>query len=226
MSEPQLPLSLTPPRRPSFDNFAVGENQAVIDVLRTGLQPGQWYFLAGPAKSGRSHLAQSVLNHLAEQSRSARFVACRDPWVVDLLDSTNGDWIVVDDVDALVNVAAAEMALFNALNRWREAQSCVLMTGTDRSRFALPDLRSRLNQAAKLSLRALHSNEDDAYEQLIAQLLQDFQLTAGHGLITYLLRHAPRSPARLVALFERFSEQAYSERRQLTIPLARSHLTD
>lgn len=223
MNVPQIPLALTPPRRPRFDNFIVGRNRAVLDVLQHGLQRSQWYFLAGPAGSGRSHLAQAVLNAQLAEHASARFVACADPAAIELLDATAGDWIVLDDIDHLATHAAAERALFNALNRWRADQSGVLMTGIRRSDFDLPDLVSRLNQAAKLSLMPLQDDTDQPFTELIEQLLLDFQLTAGHGLTDYLLRHAPRSPARLVALFERFSQQARAERRVVSIPLVRGY---
>lgn len=224
MTAPQIPLALTPPRRPRFENFVAGQNHAVLDVLQHGLQPGHWYFLTGPDGSGRSHLAQAVLTARLAEHASARFVACTDPATVELLDATAGDWIVLDDIDRLATDAAAERALFNALNRWRADQSGVLMTGVRRSGFDLPDLVSRLNQAAKLSLVPLQDDTDRLFVELIEQLLLDFQLSAGHGLTDYLLRHAPRSPARLVALFERFSQQARAERRVVSIPLVRGYL--
>ena len=226
MTAPQIPLALTPPRRPQFDNFVAGRNHSVLEVLRHGLQIGQWYFLAGPDGSGRSHLAQAVLNARLAEGAQARFVACADPSAVGLLNATSGEWIVLDDIDRLAARPEAELALFNGLNRWRADHSGVLMTGMQRAGFDLPDLVSRLNQAAKLSLMPLQDDTDQSFADLIEQLMQDFQLTAGHGLADYLLRHAPRSPARLVRLFERFSEQARAERRVLSIPLARAYLSD
>ncbi|MEM7054594.1 MAG: hypothetical protein AAF446_08615 [Pseudomonadota bacterium] len=224
MSAPQIPLALTPPRRPRFDNFVAGQNQAVVDVLRQGLQPGQWYFLAGSPSSGRSHLAHATLNACLARGESARFVACGDVDVIDLLDATSGDWIVLDDVDQLSGNSETELTLFNALNRWRADQSGIVMTGVQRSDFNLPDLRSRLGHAAKLSLKPLQGQRDELFVALVDQLLRDFQLNAGHGLTDYLLRHAPRSPARMVKLFEQFSERARAERRLVSIPLAREYV--
>ena len=224
MTVPQIPLALTPPRRAAFDNFVVGQNQAVLDLLQQGLQPGHWYFLAGPLGSGRSHLAHAVMHARLAAAAQARFIACDDIAVTELLDATSGEWLVLDDVDALAGHPSAELALFNALNRWRADKSGVLMTGAQRAGFNLPDLRSRLGQAAKLSLKPLHGDSDQVFVLLVEQLLADFQLSAGRGLTDYLLRHAPRSPARMVSLFEQISERARAERREVSIPLVREYL--
>ncbi|GEM_PF-581410 len=224
MTAPQIPLALTPPRRLLFDNFIPGPNQTILDVLKTGLEPGQWYFLSGQAQSGRSHLAHAVFDRALRNDQDARFVACSVSAAFNVLDQTRAEWVILDDVDAIAGVDEAERALFNALNTWRASHTGLLMTGRDRTSFVLPDLRSRLNQAAHLKLSPLQSGSDVAFSQLIEQLLEDFQLKPGYGIVDYLLRRAPRSPSRLVDLFEQLSEQARAERRVLSIPLARSHL--
>jgi DnaA family protein len=218
---PQLPLSLVPPRRRRFDNFVAGPNAPVVDALRHGLREGQWLFVRGPAGSGKSHLAEAAVHEYHDAGRSACFVPAREPAARGLLDGRDPALAVVDDIEQLAGDAGAERALFNALNRWRSSRTAVLLTGSGAGGFVLPDLASRLGQAARLTLEPLR---DDDLARLIDRLVDDFRLVPGRGLADYLQRHGPRSPARLVALFERMARRAQAERRVVSVPLAREEL--
>lgn len=221
MSAPQLPLALAPPRRPRFSNFIVGDNGLVVRTLRDGLEPGQWVRVSGPEGSGRSHLALATVAQLAERNRRCVFVPGSASAATALLDTAGGDWVVIDDYDALAGDDERERALFNALNRWRADRTGVVLIGGDRSVFRLPDLRSRLGQAAHLVLKLL---DDRALEAVVRQLIEDYGVVAGRGLVDYLLRHGPRGVAPLAGLVERMSQQALAERRVLSIPMARACL--
>lgn len=217
----QLPLSLTPPRGMHFDNFIAGPNRVVIDTLREGLVPGQGYFLCGPEGSGKTHLALAVMALWTGRSRRACFIPGATPAVAGLLEQAQPELAVVDDVEALTGNADAERALFNALNRWREARTAVLLTGSGRIDFRLPDLTSRVGHLARLTLQPLG---DAGLEELLDRLVDDFQLVAGRGMLDYLRRNGPRSPVRLVKLFERLARRAQAERRVVSIPLVREEL--
>ncbi|MDT8409477.1 MAG: AAA family ATPase [Wenzhouxiangellaceae bacterium] len=221
MMLPQLPLSLTPPRQPRFENFVVGRNQAAVVTLRQGLLEGQWYLLSGPEGCGKSHLALAALAEWAAQGRQLRYVPCRDARVIDLLAHCESEQVIVDDIDVLAASIEGERALFNAMNAWRAGKATVLLTTSARSAFVLPDLASRVGQAAKLVLKPL---DDAGLEQLISYLIHDFQLVPGRGLKDYLLRHGPRNGDRLTGLFELMSRRALAERRVVSVPLARECL--
>ena len=155
MSSSQIPLALKPPRRPRFDNFIAGPNQAVVDTLANGLEPGQWYFLAGPPGSGRSHLLSACFAGLVQRGLGCRYLALGATASWPLLDQADGDFVLLDDIDTLAGDQDGERALFNALNRWLAQRSTVLMSGIGRSGFELPDLVSRLGQAVRLTLKPL-----------------------------------------------------------------------
>jgi DnaA family protein len=219
---PQLPLSLVPPRRRRFDNFVAGPNGSVANALRHGIASGQWFFVRGPAGSGKSHLAEAVVHAGHEAGLSSCFVPAREPGAWALLAGREAGLAVVDDVERIAGDRDAERALFNALNRWRATRSAVILTGSGAGGFELPDLASRVGQAARLTLEPLR---DEDLPALIDQLIEDFRLVAGRGLVGYLQRHGPRAPARLVDLFERMAQRAQAERRVLSVPLAREALT-
>jgi DnaA family protein len=226
MSRAQLPLALAPPRRLRFANFVAGENRPLIATLRHCPGDGEWYLLAGPAGSGKTHLALALESEWREQGQAVRYVPAAAVGVAALLDSPGAsdrapDCAIVDGLERLAGNPEAERALFNALNRWRPARTTVLMTVTGAAEFKLPDLASRVGQAARLTLRPL---EDKHLEVLLDRLIEDFQLVPGRGLKDYLLRHGPRAPERLTRLFDQINQRAQAERRVASVPLARECL--
>ncbi|NBB92540.1 MAG: hypothetical protein GVY32_05140 [Gammaproteobacteria bacterium] len=222
MSRAQLPLALKPPRRPRFDNFVVGPNQPVVATLSQGVEPGGWYFLAGPAGSGRSHLVSAFFADRCRRGESAHFIALGKPEQRRLLEHADGDWVVIDDVDLLAGDEAGEMALFNALNRWRAGHAGVVMSGAGRDDFELPDLRSRLGQATRLTLRPL---EEAELAELVRSLAAEHEVLLGRGAVDYILSRAPRNAARIAELVVAGAHRALTERRTLSLPLVREVLS-
>lgn len=221
MTTAQIPLALKPPRRPGFDNFVAGPNAAVVDTLSAGLESGQWYFLAGPAGSGRSHLLSAAFAGLVRRGLDAKFMAlgARSHW--PLLDQTDGEFVLLDDIDVLAGDKEGERLLFNALNRWREQRAAVVMSGAGRSGFELPDLVSRLGQAVRLTLKPLDQAD---LLTLVRRLGTEHEVVLGRGAADYLVSRGPRSPAGLARLFEQLVARALSERRTLSVPLIREQL--
>jgi DnaA family protein len=214
-------LALKGPRHPTFSNFLAGPNGALVETLQRGLEEAGWYFLAGPAGSGRSHLLNAVLTQRHRSSQSVTFIALELQSQRELLDHAAGDWIILDDVDALAGSGDQEMALFNALNRWRLERSGVLMSGAGRDRFELPDLRSRLGQATRLTLKPL---DDTDLRRLVEQLAREYEVILGRGAADYLLSRTARNAAAIARLIETLAHRALSERRTLSIPLIRDHI--
>jgi len=213
-------LALRGPRHRRFENFLPGPNAALVDTLQRGLEDEAWYFLAGPPGSGRSHLVHAVLNDKHRAGQAVTFVSLDIAAQRELLHHAAGDWVLLDDVDALAGDADQEMALFNALNRWRTERTGVLMTGAGRDRFDLPDLRSRLGQATRLTLKPL---DDDGLRRLVEQLAREYEVVLGRGAADYLLSRTARNAASIARLIERLAQRALSERRTLSIPLIRDH---
>ena len=218
MNQRQIPLALKPPRRPGFDNFIAGPNQVVVETLACGLEQAAWYFLGGPAGSGRSHLLSACFADRLRADDAVNFVALSIAANRELLDHATGDWVMVDDIDVLAGEHDAEMQLFNALNRWRAERTGVIMSGAGRDRFELPDLRSRLGQATRLTLKPL---EEEDLRRLIQRLAGDHEVLLGRGAADYLINRAPRSPAAIARLMEKLATRALSERRTISVPLAR-----
>jgi len=217
MSEQGL-LALRGPRRPIFSNYVAGPNQALVDTLQYGLEPGDWYFLAGASGSGRTHLLNAVLADRHRSAESVIFIALGVRSNRALLEHAGGDWVLIDDVDSLAGQDDQELALFNALNRWRADRTGVLMAGTGRDGFGLPDLRSRLGQATRLTLKPLPEAE---LREMIESLAREFEVVLGRGASDYLLSRTSRNPAAIARLIETLAQRALSERRTVSVPLIR-----
>ncbi len=222
MSQHQIPLALKPPRRPGFENFIAGPNKAVVSTLERGLEAGGWYFLGGPAGSGRTHLLAAAFGQCQRVGTIASFVSLALQANRELLSQAGGDWVFVDDIDTLAGDAEGEMLLFNALNRWRSEQTGVVMSGFGREGFELPDLGSRLGQATRLTLKPL---EEDDLIQLIRRLAADHEVVLGRGVIDYLISRSARNPASVARLMEQLAIRALSERRTVSVPLVREVMT-
>ncbi len=221
MIRQQIPLALKPPRRPGFDNFVGGPNRAVVELLAGGLETGAWYFLAGPAGSGRSHLLSASFADGLRRGQATQFLALAVPSNQALLDQVTADCVLLDDIDALAGQDRGEMRLFNALNRWRAERCTVVMSGASRQGFKLPDLRSRLAQAARLTLKPL---EEADLRRLITRLAGEHEVILGRGAADYLLTRGARSAGAMAALIEQLSSRALNERRTLSVPLIREAL--
>lgn len=222
MSRAQIPLALKPPRRPRFDNFVVGSNEPVVATLSQGAEPGAWYFLTGPAGSGRTHLVSAFFADRCRRREQAHFIALGQAQQRMLLEHAEGDWVVIDDVDVLAGDEEGELALFNALNRWRAERTGVLMSGAGREGFVLPDLRSRLGQATRLTLKPL---EEAELGELVQGLAAEHEVLLGRGVVDYILSRAPRNAGRIAELIESGAHRALTEKRTLSVPLVREVLS-
>ena len=85
----------------------------------------------------------------------------------------------------------------------------------------LPDLRSRLAWGLRLDLQPL---DDDDKAALVRQHAASLGIEVPEDVVAYLIRRSERSPARLVTLVERLRHAAFTDKRRITVPLARQVL--
>lgn len=217
----QMPLVLKPPRRLIFDNYIAGENQGVIETLKSGLVVGDWYLLTGPRGSGRSHLMSALFQHLCDQGQASAYIPLADASDWPLLDDAAAAYVMVDDIDALAAETAGEMHLFNALNRWRIEKTTVVMSAAGLTDFVLPDLCSRLSQATRLTIKPL---QDADLEALALRLVNDQEMNMPTDVAKYLVSRVRRNAGDVTRWVNQLLLKSLSERRPITIPMVRSLL--
>ncbi|MGH8721062.1 MAG: HdaA/DnaA family protein [Burkholderiales bacterium] len=193
----QLALPLQPPPAPSLDNFVPGSNGELLARLRelaAGRCAEAVVYLWGAPGSGRSHL-------LAASARPGVTLA--------------------DDVEGLD--AAAQAALFSAINRAREAGGTVLAAGAAPPvQLALrEDLRSRLGWGLVYEVKPLTDAEKAVY--LHAEAARR-GLRLSDEVVWYLLTHVRRDMPSLGAILEHLDRASLEQHRAITLPLVREAL--
>lgn len=221
MSQLALPLRLAD--HAVFDSFWPVGNEALVvflkDLAAGGRGPGCW--LWGPAATGKSHLLQAVCERRGDRGIYLPMDMLQDagPGILDGVGLRS--FVCIDDIDHCAGNEDWEHALFDLCNQLHDAGGRLLIAAgaaPRESRFALPDLKSRLSLLPAFRVRELP--EADRIEAL--------QLRARHrGLelpdetARYLLGRSRRDMASLYRVLDRLDTAALAAQRRLTIPFVR-----
>ena len=208
----QLPLDLGHGTGYSRDDLVVSgtNNQAVALVDRWPDWPSPVVVLAGPAGSGKTHLAsiwRARANAVAVDARR----------VGDSIASLGARPALIDDVDT---GAVDEQGLFHLINAVRGAGSTLLLTAR---RFpsawgvSLPDLASRLKAAATVEI---YEPDDHLLAGVITKLFADRQIEVEPHVVQYLVRRIERSLATAMRVVERLDRTALERKTPITRTLA------
>lgn len=228
MSVPQLPLALRYPPDQRLETY-VGAPEGVLAQLRAiaiGAR-ADWIFLAGPAGSGKTHLALSLCAAAEQAGRRAAYL----PLVAaagrlrEALESLEGhEVIALDGLDVIAGQREDEVALFDFHNRARAAGVVLLYTARampDGLPLGLPDLRSRLSQCVRIGLPAL---DDAGRMAVLRERAQRRGLVIDDAALEWLLTHSGRDLAGLVGLLDRLDRESLAAKRRITVPFLRSVL--
>lgn len=209
----QLPLDLAHAEATSRDDLVTGPSnaQAVALIDRWPDWSSPVAVLAGPAGSGKSHLAsiwQDATNAtMLEASRlgpEAVEAAMRGP-------------VLIDDVDA---TAIDETGLFHLVNSVRQHGSFLLMTSR---RFpqgwgvTLPDLASRLKAAATVEI---HEPDDDLLAAVTTKLFADRQVEVEPHVVQFIVRRIERSLSSAIEAVARLDRAALERKSRISRALA------
>ncbi|AZO48097.1 MAG: hypothetical protein EOS54_24885 [Mesorhizobium sp.] len=208
----QLPLDLGHGTGYSRDELVVSSTnaQAVALVDRWPDWPSPVVVLAGPAGSGKTHLA-SIWQARASALRvdAGRIEEC----IADLGHRS----VLIDDVD---KHPVDETGLFHLINTVRGAGSSLLLTAR---RFPsawgveLPDLISRLKAAATVEI---HEPDDLLLAGVITKLFADRQVEVEPHVVQYLVRRIERSLATAMRVVGRLDRAALERKTPITRALA------
>ena len=213
----QLLLQLAPPPAPTLDNFVPGRNAAALQALRdisAGSGSERFVYLWGEPGSGRTHLLRGLAQ--AARARHALYLdGSVDNAVAD--DSV----VAIDEVQRLG--ADDQIRLFDLYNRVRAAGGALVASGDAApAQLALrADLRSRLAWGLAFQLHPLSDAEKAAALRAHAR---ERALALPEEVIAYLLLHARRDMASLIAILDALDRHSLEQKRLITLPLVRSAL--
>lgn len=227
---PQLPLALRYPPDQRFESYVAAPAGALAQLRTLAGQPGAgWLFLAGAGKTGKTHLALALCAAAEQAGRRAAYL----PLVAavgrmrEALDAIDGNDVVA--LDGLEKVAGDdldkrredEIALFDFHNRAHSQGIGVLYTAQaapDELALVLPDLRSRLQQCARIVLSPL---DDAGRAEVLRDRAQRRGLVLEDAAIDWLLTRTDRDLGALVGLLDRLDRASLAAQRRVTVPFLR-----
>ena len=211
----QLVLDLA--HRPALaaEDFLVSAaNAAAVDMIdRWPDWPQQSVLVVGPARSGKSHLAN--VWRLKSAGEATLLASTLDEATVTLFQRSKA--LVIEDLDRGIG---HERALFHLLNLAREHKTHLLLTSARLPGdldVELPDLRSRLRA---LPVIGIENPDADLLRSVLVKLFADRQLTVAPHVIAHLGLHMERSMAVAGRLVDEIDRRALAAHRKVTRALA------
>ncbi|MCB1417761.1 MAG: hypothetical protein KDJ74_01665 [Notoacmeibacter sp.] len=213
LSPGQLPLDLSVEPGHGRDELVVSQaNSGAVTLIDSWPDwPSAMVVLAGPAGSGKTHLAAIW------QDLSGALVLPHDGLGLESWDGEGVPAFLVDDAD---QPGLDETGLFHLINMVRQNGGTLLLTAR---RFpgawgvALPDLASRLKAATTVEIA---EPDDLLLSGVIMKLFADRQISVDAAVITYLARRMERSLAAANAVVDALDRLALSRRCRITRQLA------
>lgn len=212
----QLPLPLPSRTALGWEDFFVSPANmlAVAQIEGWRAWPAHKLVLVGPPGSGKTHLA-----HVWAAQSGARIVKARD-LDSDTIPALAGGPVCVEDIEEIAGDRAAEEMLFHLHNLVLANGGTLMVTATRAPAhwpLALPDLASRMMHA---QLAQISEPDDSLLAALLAKLFADRQLLPGPEVLSYLVRHMPRSYATAARLVAALDAEALAHQRDITRPMA------
>ncbi|MBU0585215.1 MAG: hypothetical protein KKB66_05810 [Alphaproteobacteria bacterium] len=208
----QLPLDLGHSIGHSRDELVVSDanREAVSLIDRWPDWPAPVVVLAGPAGSGKSHLASIW----AETTGASVLSAGSIEQCIEGLDLSRP--VLIDEADRMLD----EQGLFHLINAMRGAGMQILLTSR---RFpsawgvTLPDLASRLKAAATVEIL---EPDDLLLAAVITKLFADRQVEVEQHVVQFLVRRIERSLSTALDVVERLDRAALEQNSRITRALA------
>ncbi|MFN3964861.1 MAG: DnaA regulatory inactivator Hda [Silanimonas lenta] len=220
----QLPLALPIGPDQRFDLF-VGHDWAVQAVSAAAAGEGEpLLFVEGGEGSGKSHLLLAACREAEARGRRARYLPL-PAFAGALGELAPGleavDLLAVDGLEALTAFPADAEAMFHLHNRLRDAGRGLLYGSrlpAGDAAWPLPDLRSRLGQALRVSLDPL---DEAGRREALRRRAARRGLELDDAVLDYLFRRVERDLRSLTALLDRLDRAALAAQRRLTVPFVR-----
>jgi chromosomal replication initiation ATPase DnaA len=210
----QLALSLEHTESFAREDFLSGpSNAAALALVETWPDwPARAVVLAGPAGSGKSHLAS-----IWAVGAGVRFLLAAALVEMRLPAALATGALVVED---LAPGTFDERALFHLINMVREEGAYLLLTAASPPAgwpLEIPDLASRLKA---LPVVMLAPPDDALLRAVLVKLFADRQLAVDEALVSFLAMRIERTFQAARAVVAKLDQEAMQRKRPLTRALA------
>lgn len=208
----QLPLDLGHSPGLTRDDLVVSQanQQAAALIDRWPEWPAPVVLLAGPAGSGKSHLAAIWRDYAGAIELSPSDISAH-------LGDIGTVPVLIDDAD---QGRLDQEGLFHLINTVRGAGSHLLLTARSFPTawgVTLPDLASRLKAAATVEIE---EPDDILLAGVITKLFADRQVEVEPHVVQFLVRRIERSLSTAIHVVDRLDRAALEQKTRITRALA------
>lgn len=218
----QIALPIDSAAVPSFENFVVGDNAAVVHELQNLDNAAVHIF--GPSQSGKTHLLRAAAASLP----AALYVDLAGSSKVQqnsLLAALDGcETLLLDHCDEWLGSQDFERLWFDWVNDCRAHKRRLISSSrlpVAELPFVLPDLRTRIEWGLVMQLLPL---PEDALLTWLQQRAVAYELEMPDAVGRFLLANGSRDTADLTRLLLEASNAAKGAARRLTIPFVKSYM--
>ena len=219
----QLLLNLGPRLDARLSDFAGPSWSAIVSAIE-GLLAGtdERCFVYGEPDTGKTHLLAAACETYSDQGFHTILLSLRElirtntPYCLESLE--HYDLIALDDIEVIKNLPDWQEALFHLLNRALSSHTRILLAARSRPSdlgLSLPDLVSRLNQAACFCIPNGEDNADR--EALLLAALGRRNLDLDPEITRYLLLKGPHCTGLLLKHLSFLENSALQQRKRLTL---------
>ncbi len=210
----QIPINFGFYLKKTFDNFIVGNNQDLIVSLKTISNANQLILLYGSKSSGKSHIAEALMNLQINNSISIN----QNTSFSNLSICDHYELVVIDDIDKIIFDHKTEELLFTIINNQILHKKSVVVTSTnnvERCGIGLSDLVSRL-----LSDKIFYINDlnDEDKIKLLMLYCSERGLVIPEKVINYIINNCSRDLYFLCAFIRTLDKASLSMKKRVTIP--------
>lgn len=221
----QIPLDFPARVARGRDDFLVTQSNsdAVAWIDRWPDWPARSLVLVGPARSGKSHLAEVWRTASGAARTTLADLAAAG---IEALTARAGTSLVIEDVDKELSVSDNENTLFHLYNLVQERGGSLLLTARSAPAawdMDLADLRSRLGTIAVAHIR---EPDDALFQALVVKFFSDRQLAVAPEVVQYIVRRLERSFAAAERFVRRLDQSALAEKRNITVAFIRDLLKE
>jgi len=219
----QLPLDIQAPSAPTLDNFLIGRNAELLQLLRAVLarkEKERFVYIWGDAGCGKSHLLQAMVAAFKTNNQVAVFFSAGKHH--EFFTSNDVICVAIDDIDELN--ASGQAELFKLYNQLRdESDAVLLVSGSSAPKYL--DMRQDL--VTRLGWGLVYQIHELSEEEKIHALKQHATSSGFHlsqDVCLYLLRHGRRDLSSLMLIIDALDRYSLANQRHITVPLLRELL--
>ncbi len=218
-------LFLNLPHNNSYDieNFIVSScNYDAYKIIDNWGKPSKYLgaIIYGNTASGKTHLLKIWQKKLNADILDSDILI--DSKIIAKYQNKKNIYIAIDDIDEIVADKDKATAVFHLFNIVKSNGGNLFFTANkniDDWCCPIPDLTSRLKTlfAVKIS-----QPDEELLFQLLVKFFSDRQVKISLEVISYLVKRTERSFAAIFKLVNQLDSEALSQKRPVTIPLARN----